>query len=425
MNPMERGPSPYEGQVDLTELLLVGLKRKGIIVLLTLAVLAGALTYCLLLENSYEATARVLPSPRENESAPGAALVQGQRLVSRLFSGQPISDLFVGILESRSLKDRIIDRFDLLDVYGVNTMEAARGALSRHVKVEFVPDTRLITITVEDEDPERAAALANAHVEELDQFNRSLQKAAEKVKRRFLELRLAEVKENLLEAEARVKRFRQESGLVALDIQTRSAIEIAAKIRVDMILAQTELAVLREFGTGRRNRAIELKTRIRELERHLARLEEGPASPKNPKPQESVEPVKYAIPFGELPSLGMTLSRLQREAALQEEVYRLITTQYELTKIEEAKDMRTVQVLDQAVAPDRPAGPNRKLIVAASSGIGFLVALFLAFFLEFLERLRVDHPEQYRLLAQRIRPFGRSGTGDAASWSPKSGGRQP
>ncbi len=410
MNPPERNRSPLEGQVDLTELLLVVLKRKGIILLVTLAVLAGAVVYSLRLEDRYQATARVLPSPQETEVVPGSSPLEGQRLITRLFTGQPISDLFVGILESRSLKDRIIDRFDLKDVYGVTTMDGARAALSRHMKIEFVPDTRLISITAEDEDPGRAAELSNAHVDELDQFNRSLQRAAERIKRRFLETRLVEVKKDLLEVESRVKQFRQESGLVDLDIQTRSAIETAAKIRVDMILAQTDLAVFQEFGTGRRNRAIELKTRIRELERHLAQLEDGmPRSTDSEAGKNRTDPVQYTIPFAKLPFLGMTLSSLQREAALQEEIYRLITTQYELTKIEEAKDMRTVQVLDRAVSPDRPSGPDRKLILAASGGIGFLVAVFLAFFLEFLERLRMEHPEQYRLLRQRIRPFERTG----------------
>ena len=264
MNPMERSPSPYEGQVDLTELLLVGLKRKGVIVLFTLAVLAGALVYSLLLENRYEATARVFPSPKQGESASSAEFLE-DRLIARLFSGQPISDLFVGILESRSVKDRIIEKFDLKSLYGVNTMEGARGTLSRLTTIEFSPKTHLITITVEDGEPQRAARLANAYVDELDRFNRSLQKAAQRLKRKFLEERLEEGKYELLEAESRMKTFQLESGVVELDLQTRTAIEAAARVRAETILARTDLAVLEEFGTGRRNETIRLESRIRVL----------------------------------------------------------------------------------------------------------------------------------------------------------------
>ena len=114
------------------------------------------------------------------------------------------------------------------------------------------------------------------------------------------------------------------------------------------------------------------------------------------------ENTDFYIPFSELPELGMQLARLMREAKIQEEVFKLITTEHELAKIEEAKDVLTIQVLDRAVPPDKKSSPKRSLIVILTTLVAFFLAVFLAFFFEYVDRIKTEDQERYRLLADNI-----------------------
>jgi uncharacterized protein involved in exopolysaccharide biosynthesis len=152
--------------------------------------------------------------------------------------------------------------------------------------------------------------------------------------------------------------------------------------------------VLKEFGTERQNEAIMLKTRIAELQSQLVRIEKG-----NPGKGDS----NFYLPFNELPALGMRLGRLMREAKIQENVFELLTGQYELAKIEEAKDVNTIQVLDPAVPSDKKSSPKRRLIVMITTFMAFFFAVVLAFFREYMQRLKAEDGERYQQLAQALK----------------------
>lgn len=152
--------------------------------------------------------------------------------------------------------------------------------------------------------------------------------------------------------------------------------------------------MLKEFGTERQNEAIMLKAKIAELQSQLVRIEKG-----NPGKGDS----NFYLPFNELPALGMRLARLMREAKIQENVFELLTGQYELAKIEEAKDVNTIQVLDPAVPPDKKSRPKRRLIVIITTFMGFFFAVLLVFFREYVERIKLEDKERYEQLRQGLR----------------------
>jgi tyrosine-protein kinase Etk/Wzc len=137
-----------------------------------------------------------------------------------------------------------------------------------------------------------------------------------------------------------------------------------------------------------------LQARITELQKQLARIESG----SNDKDNDD-----FYIPFSELPDLGMQLARLTREFKIQESVFELLTSQYELAKIEEAKDVNTIQVLDRAVPPDKRSKPKRKIMVILSTFVAFFFSVFLAFFLEFVEKVRSEDAERYNVLIKNIK----------------------
>jgi uncharacterized protein involved in exopolysaccharide biosynthesis len=252
---------------------------------------------------------------------------------------------------------------------------------------------------VEDRNPQRAADMANFYVEMLDKINRTVNITEGQRKRIFLENRLIKVKEDLVKAETTLKEFQEKFKLVAIEEQARVAIEGAAKIKGEIVAAQTELEVLKQFGTEMQNEAVMLKTKIAELKNQLKKIETGlPKDSVFEKANPNKNNSTMFIPFDELPALGMQLLRLMREAKIQEKVFELMTTQYELAKIEEAKDVNTIQILDKAVAPDKKSSPKRTLIVVLSTFMAFFMAVFLAFVLEFIERIQTEDPERYQQL---------------------------
>jgi len=311
-----------------------------------------------------------------------------------LVGGKSMADVYVGILESRTVADDIIGKFGLKQSYGASTMADAYRELAARTRVNISPKTQIISISVEEHDPEKAAAIANAYVDALDRINRSLNITEGQRKRLFLEGRLRNVERDLAAAESELKDFQQKYGLVALEEQARSIVESAAKIRAEIIAAETELEVLKQFRTDRQNETIMLRTRIAELGNQLALAETG----KNGKGAAKTADLKeepFAFSFQKIPELSMQLGRLTREAKVQEKVFELLTSQYELAKIEEAKDMNTIQILDQAVPPDRKSRPKRMMIVGLSAVSTLILAVLWAFFSEYLTFMKIREPKTY------------------------------
>jgi uncharacterized protein involved in exopolysaccharide biosynthesis len=385
-----------DDEINLLNLLLVVLKRKKMIIIVTFVATALAIVFSLLTPDMYTATARILP-PRESNvggaglQSPGLGALN--LLSGNLIGGSSAADLYIGILESRTVADRLIKKFNLKKLYDLESMVNTYLQLAERSAIELSSETHIISISVEDEDAKRAADIANTYVEFLDHINRTVNTSEAHRKRVFLEKRITEAKEDLLKAEEDLRAFQEKHKVVSIEAQARATIEGAAQLKGQLIAAQTELEVLKQFGTERQNEAVMLKTKISELKNQIAKIELG-----SPLKDED-----YAyIPFKVLPSLGMELGRLVRDVKIQAEIFTLVTNQYEMAEIEEAKDINTIQVLDLAVPPDKISGPNRKLIVLLAAGGGFFLCVFLAFFFEFLDRLRTDDPERYRVLVRSL-----------------------
>lgn len=390
-------PEYFEDDIHLADYLIVLLKRKKMIMGIVACAIILSVIWSLLKPNVYTATARILP-PGENSSGLSNLLAQSGGLLGGLGVSIPgaksTADIYVGILESRTVADILIKKYDLKAVFEQEFMENVYRELAARTKTQVSRKTQIISVSVEDEDPERAADMANAYVAALDHMNRTVNVTESQQKRMFLETRLQEVKKDLVRAETELREFQEKYKLVSIDEQARIAIEGAAKIKGEITAAQTELEVLKKFGTERQNEAIMLKSRIGELRKQLAKIETG---------NQNKNGDSFYIPFNEIPALGMQLVRLVRETKIQEKVFELITTQYELAKIEEAKDMNTIQTLDRAQPPDRKSGPKRALIVVLSTIIAFFVSVFLAFFLEYLSRLKIEDQERYQALMSSVR----------------------
>src|SRR5208282_761028 len=259
--------------------------------------------------------------------------------------------LFVGILSSRTVRDRLIQQFDLRRVYGGSKIEDARERLAEHTSLSEDRKSGIITIGVSDHDPERAAAMAQAYVSELDRLVAEVSTSSARRERIFLDERLHDVKGDLDAAAKNFSEFASKNTAIDIPAQGKAMVEAAATLQGQLIAAQSELSGLQQVYTANNVRVRSLQARVNELRQQLDKL--GGAKGDN-----SLYPS-----IRKLPILGVTYADLYRQTKIQETVYELLTQQYELAKVEEAKEIPAVKVLDAAIVPTRKSFPPRMVIV--------------------------------------------------------------
>jgi uncharacterized protein involved in exopolysaccharide biosynthesis len=247
----------------------------------------------------------------------------------------------------------------------------------------------IISVKVEDTDPQLAADIANFYVVNLDQMLARIATTEASKQRVFVAVRLTETERELRRAEEVLRQFQEKNKVIALQEQARGAVETTAQLKGEIMASEVQLEVMRKFATEANADVIKLKRRIEEMKRHLAQMQYGqgwvlPAENHNPgEPRNEIH-----IPFAQVPELGLELARLMRDVKVQETVYTLLTQQLEQAKIAEARDMPTVQTLDKAVPADRKSKPKIKLSMAIAGLTSLLAGILLAFFREYLASVK-------------------------------------
>jgi tyrosine-protein kinase Etk/Wzc len=379
---MEQQPLDMHG-VGLSEYFGVLTKYRKFIGCIVGATFILSALVSVLLPKMYVATARIMPPQERN---PGIASFIGgsedslSALVGNLMVNHTPAALYVGIMKSRNVADALNKKFKLKKLYDLKYIEDVYSKLEERSTIEVSRKDQIISVSVKDRDPQRASDMANTYVAMLDQINRELSITQGRRKRLFLEDRLKKVRGDLEKAEQDLKTFQEDYHLVSIEEQAKVAIEGAAEIKGQIVATQTELEVLKRFGTEKQVEAVMLKAKIEELQKQLDSIEKG----QNPETDNSNPTIKgmgsnFYIPFNSLPRLGMQLMRLMREARIQEKLFELLTAQYEMAQIEEARDVDTVQVLDKAQPPEKKDSPKRTRIVLVSTFIALVGSVLIVF----------------------------------------------
>lgn len=364
-----------EQEINLLDLLRVVIKRKGMIVKLSVSVAVISIIYCLFLPNIYTATARLLP-PQKDVGGGGVSALLGQMgglagLAGGALGGS--ADLYMGILKSRSVADAVIKRLDLQKRFKTNTLDDTRNALTGVVKCQAGKDG-IITITAESKDPRMAASLANVMVEELGIRSVQLNLTKAGTERAFLEKRLAVVKQDLARAEDDLKAFQEKNKIFKVDSQAAASIEGIARLRAEIVAKEVQLASLKSYQTDESPEVKLLQVSIGKLRNQLGAFSGNGAGDVIPS-------------VGNVPNLGLEYARKLRELKTQEAIFEQLKKQYEVAKISEAKDSSSIQVLDEAVVPMKKSKPKRSLIVILATVTAFFVSIFTAFVLEYFDKM--------------------------------------
>jgi uncharacterized protein involved in exopolysaccharide biosynthesis len=345
-------------------LLLLRHKRLLLLVPLVAALVAAAVS--LLLPNYYAGVTKILP-PQQNQSS--AALLVAQLGTS---AGLPASavglknpnELYVGMLKSRTVADRLVERFGLQKLYERDTLEDARRVLAERTAISHGRDG-LITIQFEDQDRKRAAAVANGYVEELYRLTQTLAVTEAGQRRLFLDKQLKLTKDALADAEVALKKTQEATGLIKLDEQGRAIIDAVAKLRAQIAAKEVEAGAMRAFATDVNPAYVRLQQEISGLRNELARLEKNNRAGGG----------DIFVPTGKVPEAGLEYVRRLREVKYYETVFELLAKQFEIAKIDEARDTSLVQVLDEAVVPERKSRPHRARIVIVCAILALLAAI--------------------------------------------------
>jgi tyrosine-protein kinase Etk/Wzc len=387
-------------------------------------------TYSLLSPKVFEATASVLPP---QESGGGKVLLsspvgrsQAGPAVAGLLPGVATSkDIFLGILKSRTMQDDIIRKFELVkrfDLEGSKTpMQSSRRKVARMTTVK-VGKEGVISVTVRAGDPRLAADIANFYVENLDRLNTAINTTDAGRSRLFLEGQVAEARKALQGAEERLKDYQSRSKAVVLEGQTKAAIEGAATLEGQILAAEVQLKTLETYATFRNPDVIRLKESIGEMRNQLRRMEYGKGAAVTRRPAGERErganrvlvdgrevPIQdgatgdFSVALGSLPSTGLELVRLTRDAKIQETIFSLLTEQLEQAKIAEARDTPMVKLLDRALPPEWKSYPK----VLQNTVIGGLLAIFVGLMLAFL----LEDMERRGVTMQTVRAALRGGPG--------------
>ena len=289
-----------------------------------------------------------------------------------LFGMRTSGALFIGILGSRTVQDRLIDEFDLRHVYHVKRMEAARKDLEANTFIVEDRRSGIITITVTDGDPKRAAAIAAAYIGELDRLVAQLNTSTAHRERVFLEERLKSIKLDLDSAARDFSEFSSKNATIDIKDQAKSMVEAAAKLEGELIAVQSEREGLRQIYSDENVRVRALDARIAELQKSLAKIGGGAhESTISDKIQDYPDYPAYPS-LRQLPLLGVTYAELYRRNKIQETLYDLFTQQYELAKVQEAKETPSVKVLDAPNVPEKKSFPPRLLIIFLGTILSFI-----------------------------------------------------
>jgi len=318
------------------------------------------------LPKRYESTARLMPPDSQSSSGLAmAAMLAGRTgglggLAGDLLGIKSTGALFVGLMRSRTIEDRVIEEFDLRKVYGAGRIEDVRAGLENHTQISEDRKSGIITITVTDKDPQRATAIAKAYVGELDRLVAEVSTSAARRERVFLEERLKAVKQELDTAAKEFSQFASKNTAIDIQQQGKSMVEAAATLQGQLITAQTELKMLEQIYNDNNVRVRAARARVTELQRSLEKLM-GKEAVADGSPGTDSDLLYPSI--RELPLLGVTYADLYRRSKIAEVVYELLTQQYELAKVQEAKEIPTVKVVDLPVVPEKKSFPPRLVIM--------------------------------------------------------------
>lgn len=361
-------------KIPIDQIAAIVIQRRRVLAIVTGIGTLVAAVVAFLIPSIYTSYAQLMPPDPQTFSDTSALTALSSSglvppgLTSNLLNQRTPGATAIAVLESRNIEDKIIDQFDLRRVYRVKYYLDAEKKLAK--RAEFTEDkaSGVISIAVSDRDRNRAYGMAQAYIDELNQLANSLSTSSARREREFLEKELVSVKAELDTSTRQLAEFSSRNATVDLQNQGAATVTAASRLQAELIAAESELSGLRTTYADDNVRVREVRGRIAELQAQLDRMSGSGqgvtgANPSGDQPLPSLRA---------LPLLGITYYDLYRKVSMDEAIYETLSKQYEIAKVDEAKEIPPIKVLDSPRAPEKKSAPQRLLIVVFGT---FLSAL--------------------------------------------------
>lgn len=354
-----------EEGISLIDIVIAIGEEKWIIFWATFVCALLGLGISLSMTNIYTAKTTVLP-PQQNQSGAANALASLGGLAGLAGGALGIKspdEMYVALLQSATLQNNLIARHNLQALYKQETLGDTRKVLGGLVKISIDKKAGIITIEVDDKSPAFAAQLANSYVDELRKIMEHLAVTDAQQRRVFFEKLIIKTKDDLAAAELKSKNAQETSGIISLEGQALSAIKASAELRAQIALREVQIKAASSYATAQNSDMQRLAAELAGLRAQLDKLEQG----------------SKQAPSDDKSEKALANLRAFRDVKYQEAVLETLIKQYELARVEEAKEGPLLQQIDVATPPERKSKPSRALITILSGFGGGIFGLLVAF----------------------------------------------
>jgi tyrosine-protein kinase Etk/Wzc len=385
---------PAEEEISLLDLVVVLARNRRFILKTTLIITLIALLAAFLIPSKYTASTAILPP---QNSSVGSALMAQLGAIGSLASlgGGSLglknpNDLQVALLKSQTVEDAMVDRFHLMNLFDVKRRSQARKKLESIANIDSGSKDGIIRISVTQHDPKLAADMANGYVEEFKKYSSGLAVTEASQRRLFFEGQLAQAKDNLAKAEEDLKKTEQRTGLIQLDSQARATISLVADLRGQIAAKEAQIAAMRTYATDENPELQIAQQELAGLQAQAKKMGATSESATNP-----------LLPKGNMQEAALEYVRRYRDVKYYETIFDLIARQYEIAKVDEAKQGAIIQVVDHATVPDHRSFPSKLIFTAVGIFLGLFIGVAYTLAKEGLLRLERNPSETERIQALR------------------------
>jgi capsule polysaccharide export protein KpsE/RkpR len=334
----------------------------------------GAILLTLVIPKQYVSTSKLMPPEGQSASKLAVQELTGGfgSMAGDLLGVSSSGELLVAIMRSRTVEDRMINKFNLKKVYRVGLLQKARTRLEVKTSFSLEPKTGIVVLSVTDSDPRRAAAMVRAYVEELNALMAQLNNSSAHRERVFLQDRLQIVKVDMESAEKELSEFASKNAVMGITEQVRVMIENAGKLQGELIAAESQLEEVRQIYTDNSPQVRSLQARISELVNQQKKLL-GTYSGKAFVDGEASDGSTFPT-LRQLPILGVPYESKLRKLKMEEAVYETLRAEFDSARVQELRENPVVEVLDSPEVPERQSFPPRLLIIATGTGCAVILS---------------------------------------------------
>lgn len=378
-----------EASIGLLEVLTWLGEGKRVIAAVTAVAVVGSVVFAMLKPPVFTARTTLLPPGAQQQSTSASALAALGSLggVAGGLVAKTPDELYVALLKSDSIQRALATRFDLYKRYEVDSYATLRKEAEQYVRVSSDKKSGVIMVEVDDKEPKFAAELANGYANEITKLLGRLAVSEAQQRRVFFDQQLKETKENLIKAEQALRLVQEKSGMIVLDQQAEAIIKAAAELKTKIIEREVRLKVLRTGTTAENPDVQMLASELSALRGELARMESATGGPSQ-RGGGGID-----IPVGKLPAAAVEYVRAAREVKFQETMLASMLRQFEIAKLDEAKEGPALQQVDVALPPDRRSKPARALIVIGAALVALLGASLFVIARRYRALVREQDPE--------------------------------